>query len=384
MAHKAHESELMEQLPNGTGYQEDPMTRHIQLVSLGCYCGPKLSFKEMGRGAETLPFDWIRVSMAGLLHFFRTGFKGYFDWVSRHELPGAKSMVIFRSPVHSFWHDDPTDPAMRERYTRRLHRFSSLDAVQSPILFVRSLATSDEVPQLGELAYALRKSFGPKAKLLAILDFQPKGGSSLGPWCFQDDNSVMLYLFHNEGGSAPYCEPISQGLRWAAGLPVATARSLPSIAAAASVVTFTDFGLMANGLPVFEPSWQGWPRQAPPEIGSPAEAQPEAIVKSVAPLPSKRGSRRAAAAADGRQQSNFNSSGRQGAAPPASGANWFDQALDQAKQFADSTFNGYSHGGSLDSQDRHVVKEEPIDSGDEEPRCNLLLNNFLTSIFGRL
>merc|ERR1719401_534533 len=31
----------------------------IQLVSLGCACAIKMAFKEMGRGAETLPFDWI-------------------------------------------------------------------------------------------------------------------------------------------------------------------------------------------------------------------------------------------------------------------------------------------------------------------------------------
>ena len=28
----------------------------VQLVSLGSYCGPKLSFQKMGRGAATLPF----------------------------------------------------------------------------------------------------------------------------------------------------------------------------------------------------------------------------------------------------------------------------------------------------------------------------------------
>ena len=29
----------------------------VQLISLGSYCGPKLSFQKMGRGAATLPFE---------------------------------------------------------------------------------------------------------------------------------------------------------------------------------------------------------------------------------------------------------------------------------------------------------------------------------------
>ena len=67
------ESDLMDALPNGQS-RVDAETQDIMLVSLGCYCGPplgllgervvkwvrKLSFKNIGRGAETLPFDWMR------------------------------------------------------------------------------------------------------------------------------------------------------------------------------------------------------------------------------------------------------------------------------------------------------------------------------------
>lgn len=49
---------------------------HITLVSLGCFCGPKLSFKHIGRGAETLPFDWMRTCGAALLKFMRNDFEG--------------------------------------------------------------------------------------------------------------------------------------------------------------------------------------------------------------------------------------------------------------------------------------------------------------------
>merc|ERR1719238_420167 len=62
------------------------------LVSLGCYCGPKLSFKMMGYGSETLPFDWIR-----------TDIDGFFDFRTKLPVPGSggtsnhkKGMVMWR------------------------------------------------------------------------------------------------------------------------------------------------------------------------------------------------------------------------------------------------------------------------------------------------
>merc|ERR1712048_812828 len=59
---------------NGSG------TDHVRLVSLGCMCAPKLSFQQLGRGAETLPFDWVRSRMEGVLHFIRSDFEDFFDY----------------------------------------------------------------------------------------------------------------------------------------------------------------------------------------------------------------------------------------------------------------------------------------------------------------
>jgi hypothetical protein len=39
-----------------------------------------MSFKEMGRGAETLPFDWVRTTLDGLVHFLASDFADYFDY----------------------------------------------------------------------------------------------------------------------------------------------------------------------------------------------------------------------------------------------------------------------------------------------------------------
>ncbi|CAE8600647.1 unnamed protein product, partial [Polarella glacialis] len=124
------ESDLLEKLgEKHRGSQMcDEETSAVQLVSLGSYCGPKLSFQKMGRGAETLPFDWIRSRMEGILHFLRTDFRGFFEFVTEMKVPSAHQMVMFRGYHHSFWHDDPRDASMHERYTRRIARFWSLDA----------------------------------------------------------------------------------------------------------------------------------------------------------------------------------------------------------------------------------------------------------------
>lgn len=47
------ESDLLENL----GAKYSSTEEDVQLVSLGSYCGPKLSFQKMSKGAATLPFE---------------------------------------------------------------------------------------------------------------------------------------------------------------------------------------------------------------------------------------------------------------------------------------------------------------------------------------
>merc|ERR1712176_1645744 len=98
----------------------------------------------MGRGAETLPFDWIRTSLEGLLHFMRSDFEGFFHYTTfKPKVAGYFDM--YRSKYHSFWHDNPDDPGTREKYLRRIARFKKIDASESPVLFVRAVASTDEL-----------------------------------------------------------------------------------------------------------------------------------------------------------------------------------------------------------------------------------------------
>lgn len=216
------ESDLLDRMPIPNTEEIDKGTEHIRLVSLGCFCGPKLSFKKIGRGAESLPFDWMRTRVSGLLHFMREDFDGFFDFVTKKPVPNTGSMIMYRGYYHSFWHDDPTDPAMHERYGRRLIRFKNIDAHTMPVLFVRAVACSDELNQSVELLEELKARFGSLACLCLLIDFQTTAqGAAL---VNGHPNLIVHFLsnsIHNNSDGAPYGDAVKVAVSWAAGRPIA-------------------------------------------------------------------------------------------------------------------------------------------------------------------
>lgn len=221
----------------------------VRLVSLGGSCGPKLTFQQLGRGAETLPFDWLRTRAEGVLHFMRTDFESFFDYTTRS---CAQGMVMYRSAYHSFWHDNPDDAGMRERYARRIQRFQAIDASQSPVLFVRAANGSEELALAEELLRELKSRFGPKAFLLYIIDYQC---ATTGAGAVRGLDGLMLY-FHRgpdrQPPTAPYKKPVAEALRWAAGQGIA-ATEFASLAGAVKACDYTRWGYIAHANePAFE------------------------------------------------------------------------------------------------------------------------------------
>lgn len=247
------ESDLLDEIKPGKNCC-DEATNNVRLVSLGCYCGPKLSFQQIGRGAETLPFDWVRTRLDGVLHFLRTNFAGFFDFVTQMPVPGTSgNMVMYRSHLHSFWHDNPTEPSMQEKYRRRIARLMKMNADQQPVLFVRSVGSTDELPRAGELLSELTLRFGRHSKLLLIVDFQ---STPHGPFVVQGYPNLLIYLFcreaHDTSGLGPYNAPVRCGLDWAVGRPVGEV-GLPSLEAALQAAQPTNFGDTGlGGLLAFE------------------------------------------------------------------------------------------------------------------------------------
>lgn len=250
------ESDLLENL--GKKYQQNPDDQ-VQLISLGSYRGPKLSFQKMGRGAATLPFDWIRTRLEGIMHFLRNDFDGFFDFVTQQRVPDTGLMVMFRGYYHSFWHDDPTDPSMHERYKRRIARLAEMKSDEGPqLLFVRSNVSHEEVLQVPELMKLLRTRFGKSCRLLLILENQQE---FLGPALVDEDDHVMLHYLsidvHKKShpdNTMPYARPVECALEWCGRKPFTCRR----------IETFREgFELAApypggerglGGLPAFEAS----------------------------------------------------------------------------------------------------------------------------------
>lgn len=276
------ESDLLEKLPVGGAHSldaGDELLNGVQLVSLGCYCGPKLTFQKMGRGAETLPFDWIRTNIDGVLHFLRTDFEGFFDFVTRQPVPGSSKMVMYRSPLHSFWHDDPTAESMRERYCRRMKRFWALGASGSKLLFVRVAASTQELQPLPrpvgsgaaavlDLLAELRSRF-KEARLLLILNSQTFSGPALVD---QAPNLIIYFLTPeahmptNPDFSAPFASAVKCALDWSVGRAVPQARKFATIELLADVTSPDHWGYDGlGGLDAFEARSPGPLPKPPPE-----------------------------------------------------------------------------------------------------------------------
>jgi len=265
------ESDLMDALPDGQS-RKDEETQNITLVSLGCFCGPKLSFKNIGRGAATLPFDWMRTRHDGLVHFLRdkwderSNYNGFFEFNSKKVVPGCQ-MTTYRSYFHSFWHDDPTDPGMHERYKRRIERFNEIDANSTPVLFVRTIPTTQELVKVPELMDLLMERHGKQSFLLLIIDFQK---TAQGAAVVEGMDNIMVHFLsgskhvNQEGLPAPpYGDAVNLALDWIVGRSVSVMQ-FDNWEAIIKCADHTEWGLNGlGGLYAFELSLEPPQEEAP-------------------------------------------------------------------------------------------------------------------------
>lgn len=209
----------------------------LAVVSLGCACGVKLSFRRLGLDSATLPLDWNRTRIEKVIEFLQTDFRGFLSHLNGPIPVPNTHLSAFRGAAHSFWHDNLEDPDVHIQLQRRIDRLLQLGASSRQMLFVRALATSDELAQADELyAELLRKFRGDDTQvyLLVIVCMQQtqgpiKSGQSPGLFIFQLGREA-----HVAGGGdpAPFCEPISWALQHIQGQgalqprQVASARSL--------------------------------------------------------------------------------------------------------------------------------------------------------------
>ncbi|OLP82299.1 hypothetical protein AK812_SmicGene37065 [Symbiodinium microadriaticum] len=171
----------------------DEILEHLQLVSLGSFCGmllaEKLSIQRLGLGTAHLPFDWIRSTQAGVERFLKTGFSEFFCVARKLEIESA-ALTVHRGEYHSFWHDDVSQAVVREKLRRRILRFLDLANgfrdQSRDVLFLRSCACSSELHQVEDLYAALTQCFtsaqenSPRVLLAIIVDGQVQRQGPIG------------------------------------------------------------------------------------------------------------------------------------------------------------------------------------------------------------
>jgi hypothetical protein len=154
---------------------------------------------------------------------------------------------MYRSPHLSFWHDNPDDAGMREKYQRRIERFKQIDAKSQPVLFVRAVASTNELLIVEELVKELTERFGCQAYLLLILDYQR---NVHGPAFVRNVKGNLLLYFHKEQDrvpeSSPYIKPVKDALLWAKGEKV-DAKEFESISDVVTATDQTHWGYTASG-----------------------------------------------------------------------------------------------------------------------------------------
>jgi hypothetical protein len=176
----------------------------------------------------TLPCDWIRSSIDGLIQWLRHDFEGFSSMSEKRYDVVFKGcpMVVFRSQTHSFWHDDLRDAATQEKLNRRVDRFLNLavdPGHEHPrsLLFVRSVACSAELSKTETLLDLLKERFesqGRKVYLLVVIDGQPFAGPVLHA---VHEENLLFWLQPTFTGRlaldcsapAPYEEAIAFALR---------------------------------------------------------------------------------------------------------------------------------------------------------------------------
>jgi hypothetical protein len=167
-------------------------------------------------------------------------------------------LTVYRSNVHSFWHDNIQDEAVRDKLWRRVRRFENLaqDTDKRTLLFVRTLAGSAELDQTEALYDALKQKFergGRQVCLLVIIDDQPL----VGPILLSQHPNILVWvqpLFQGQlamDKPAPFEEAIACAVRYFMGDLTQQPGLWPAVENVAAITEpgspFRDAGLKDTG-----------------------------------------------------------------------------------------------------------------------------------------
>jgi len=175
-----HDSVMSVVPPPDYDWETDGATKPAGLscVSLGCSCAVAACLSHLKLRDAAYPFDWNRTTIEGVIHFLRTGFADFLQFLYSQAFPGGKATggTSYHGAHHSIWHEDMATHDGTEKYQRRISRFF-LNAA-SRLLFIRVLNAHTEVANALQLLQILQVLFArSEVFLLLIVVCQPAVGS---------------------------------------------------------------------------------------------------------------------------------------------------------------------------------------------------------------
>ena len=107
-------------------------------ISIGGWCGTKMALVQNGYKAESLPFDYVRSSILGVIDSFNTNFGNYFP-KDKTQLPNGN----YLSQCCVFCHEDITSEISIQSFNRKIERFRKIMSEKNKICFLRTITLND-------------------------------------------------------------------------------------------------------------------------------------------------------------------------------------------------------------------------------------------------
>jgi len=143
-------------------------------VSLGGWCGIADVIREgLKLNPIAYPFDYVRTTFEGILHYIKNDFEGFLPTTGRHiGIPGNTDLILYPGTYNAFYSHDPTNIETKEAFLRRFKKFDNLLKSDKTVVFFRamtSLLVSTEMDNLQIFTKILQDKYpNLKYKLVTI------------------------------------------------------------------------------------------------------------------------------------------------------------------------------------------------------------------------
>lgn len=94
----------------------------MEFISLGGWCGNKIGLKQIGYEEATLPFDYVRSSIEGIIDCIENDFINYFPKNIERDMRFPDNMAFLGEYI-GFYHEDLREEEIIVSFKRKINRF---------------------------------------------------------------------------------------------------------------------------------------------------------------------------------------------------------------------------------------------------------------------